>query len=148
MNQLLFREKLTPPIWGWVALTGFCLMLAVSVSAVFGDLIALIVFVFLVFVFIFLGFKFSPVIKVDNKFLYANKAKLPLRIINKATPMSISETTKIRGINADPKCFSATSPLINTSIRIDFKDKDDPHTYWLLSTRKPEELSRVLTQKL
>jgi len=48
MNQLLFREKLTPPIWGWVALTGFCLMLAVSVSAVFGDLIALIVFIFLV----------------------------------------------------------------------------------------------------
>jgi len=148
MNQLLFREKLTPPIWGWVALTGFCLMLAVSVSAVFGDLTAVIVFVILVLLFIFFGFKYSPVIKVDNEFLYANKAKLPLHIIKKATPLSVSETTKIRGVNADPKCFSATSPLINTSIRIDFEDKDDPHTYWLLSTRKPEELSRVLSQKL
>jgi len=148
MNQLLFREKLTPPIWGWVALTGFCLMLAVSVSAVFGDLTAVIVFVVLVLLFIFFGFKYSPVIKVDNEFLYANKAKLPLHIIKKATPLSVSETTKIRGVNADPKCFSATSPLINTSIRIDFEDKDDPHTYWLLSTRKPEELSRVLSQKL
>ena len=148
MNQLLFREKLTPPIWGWVALTGFCLMLAVSVSAVFGDLAAVIVFVILVLLFIFFGFKYSPVIKVDNEFLYANKAKLPLHIIKKATPLSVSETTKIRGVNADPKCFSATSPLINTSIRIDFEDKDDPHTYWLLSTRKPEELSRVLSQKL
>jgi len=148
MNQLLFREKLTPPIWGWVALTGFCLMLAVSVSAVFGDLTAVIVFVILVLLFIFFGFKYSPIIKVDNEFLYANKAKLPLHIIKKATPLSVSETTKIRGVNADPKCFSATSPLINTSIRIDFEDKDDPHTYWLLSTRKPEELSRVLSQKL
>jgi len=148
MSQLLFREKLTPPIWGWVALTGFCLMLAVSVSAVFGDITAVIVFVILVLLFIFFGFKYSPVIKVDNEFLYANKAKLPLHIIKKATPLSVSETTKIRGVNADPKCFSATSPLINTSIRIDFEDKDDPHTYWLLSTRKPEELSRVLSQKL
>jgi hypothetical protein len=148
MSQLLFREKLTPPIWGWVALTGFCLMLAVSVSAVFGDLAAVIVFVILVLLFIFFGFKYSPVIKVDNEFLYANKAKLPLHIIKKASPLSVSETTKIRGVNADPKCFSATSPLINTSIRIDFEDKDDPHTYWLLSTRKPEELSRVLSQKL
>ena len=148
MSQLLFREKLTPPIWGWVALTGFCLMLAVSVSAVFGDLTAIIVFVILVLLFIFFGFKYSPVIKVDNEFLYANKAKLPLHIIKKASPLSVSETTKIRGVNADPKCFSATSPLINTSIRIDFEDKDDPHTYWLLSTRKPEELSRVLSQKL
>ena len=147
MNQLLFREKLSPPIWGWVALTGFCLMLAVSVSAVFGDLTAVIVFVILVLFFIFFGYKYSPVIKVDNEFLYANKAKLPLNIITQATPLSVSETTKIRGINADPKCFSATSPLINTSIRIDFEDKHDPHTYWLLSTRKPEELSRVLSQK-
>jgi hypothetical protein len=123
-------------------------MLAVSVSAVFGDLTAVIVFVILVLLFIFFGFKYSPVIKVDNEFLYANKTKLPLHIIKKATPLSVSETTKIRGVNADPKCFSATSPLINTSIRIDFEDKDDPHTYWLLSTRKPEELSRVLSQKL
>jgi len=148
MNQLLFREKLTPPIWGWVALTGFCLMLAVSVSAVFGDLAASIVFVILVVIFIFVGYRFSPVIKVDSQFIYANKAKLPISIITKATPLSITETTKIRGINADPKCFSATSPLINTAIRIDFEDKDDPHTYWLLSTRKPEELSRVLEQKV
>ena len=148
MNQLLFREKLTPPIWGWVALTGFCLMLAVSVSAVFGDLAAAIVFVILVVMFIFVGYRFSPVVKVDSEFIYANKAKLPLSIITKATPLSITETTKIRGINADPKCFSATTPLINTSIRIDFEDKDDPHTYWLLSTRKPEELSRVLAQKV
>jgi len=148
MNQLLFREKLTPPIWGWVALTGFCLMLAVSVSAVFGDLVAAIVFVILVVMFIFVGYRFSPVVKVDSEFIYANKAKLPLSIITKATPLSITETTKIRGINADPKCFSATSPLINTSIRIDFEDKDDPHTYWLLSTRKPEELSRGLAQKV
>ena len=73
---------------------------------IFDGLVAVIVFIFLVIVFIFLGYKFSPVIKVDSEFLYANKAKLPLRIINKATPMSISETTKIRGINADPKCFS------------------------------------------
>jgi hypothetical protein len=120
----------------------------VSVSAVFGDVIAAIVFAILLILFIFIGYKFSPVIKVDSEFIYANKTKLPLRIIKKATPLSVSETTKIRGINADPKCFSATSPLINTSIRIDFEDKDDPHTYWLLSTRKPEELSRVLSQKV
>ncbi|MFM1986993.1 MAG: hypothetical protein RIS18_1210 [Actinomycetota bacterium] len=146
MNQLLFREKLTPPVWAWAALVGFCAMLAISFSAVFGNLVAVIVFVFLIFIFIILSFRYSPVIKVDGEFLYANKAKLPLKIIKKVTPLSTSETTKIRGINADPKCFSATTPLISTSIRIDFEDKDDPHTYWLLSTRKAEQLSKVLSQ--
>ena len=92
MNQLLFREKLTPPIWGWVALSGFCLMLAVSVSAVFGDVVAAIVFAILIILFIFIGYKFSPVIKVDSEFIYANKAKLPLRIIKGTTPLSVSET--------------------------------------------------------
>ncbi len=148
MNQLLFREKLTPPLWGWVALTGFSLMLAISVSAVFGNFVAIIVFLILDVLFIFIAIRFSPVIKVDDQYLYANKAKLPLKIISQATSLNARQTTKIRGVDADPKCFSATSPLINTAIRIDFEDVADPHTYWLLSTRKPEELSKVLNQNV
>ncbi|MEY3515591.1 MAG: hypothetical protein RLY38_743 [Actinomycetota bacterium] len=148
MNQLLFREKLTPPLWGWVALTGFSLMLAISVSAVFGNFVAIIVFLILDVLFIFIAIRFSPVIKVDDQYLYANKAKLPLKIISKATSLDARQTTKIRGVDADPKCFSATSPLINTAIRIDFEDVADPHTYWLLSTRKPEQLSKVLNQNV
>ena len=145
MNQLLFREKLTPPFWAWIAVAGFCAILAVSISAIFGNLVAIIAFFILLVLFVISGWKFSPIIKVDEQFLYANRAKLPLKIITKATPLNSRETTKIRGVAADPKCFSATSPLINTAIRIDFKDKDDPHTYWLLSTRKALELSKVLT---
>jgi len=145
MNQLLFREKLTPPFWAWIAVAGFCAILAVSISAIFGNLVAIIAFFILLVLFVILGWRFSPIIKVDEQFLYANRAKLPIKIITKATPLNSRETTKIRGVAADPKCFSATSPLINTAIRIDFKDKDDPHTYWLLSTRKALELSKVLT---
>jgi hypothetical protein len=148
MNQLLFREKLTPPLWGWVALTGFSLMLAISVSAVFGNFVAIIVFLILDVLFIFIAIRFSPVIKVDDQYLYANKAKLPLKTISQATSLNARQTTKIRGVDADPKCFSATSPLINTAIRIDFEDLADPHTYWLLSTRKPEQLSKVLNQNV
>ena len=148
MNQLLFREKLTPPLWGWVALTGFSLMLAISVSAVFGNFVAIIVFLILDVLFIYIAIRFSPVIKVDDQYLYANKAKLPLKIISQATSLNARQTTKIRGVDADPKCFSATSPLINTAIRIDFEDVADPHTYWLLSTRKPEQLSKVLNQNV
>jgi hypothetical protein len=148
MNQLLFREKLIPPLWGWVALTGFSLMLAISVSAVFGNFVAIIVFLILDVLFIFIAIRFSPVIKVDDQYLYANKAKLPLKIISQATSLNARQTTKIRGVDADPKCFSATSPLINTAIRIDFEDVADPHTYWLLSTRKPEQLSKVLNQNV
>ena len=147
MNQLLFREKLTPPFWAWIAVAGFCLILAVSISAIFGNLVATIVFFSLLLLFVLMGWKLSPVIKVDEQFLYANRAKLPLKIITKATPLNARETTKIRGVEADPRCFSATSPLINTAIRIDFKDKDDPHTYWLISTRKASELSKVLSTK-
>lgn len=147
MNQLRFREKLTPPIWAWVALTGFCLTLAISVSAVFGTEVALFLFLALLVFFTFIGHKFSPIIKVDVNFLYANKAKLPLSIITKATPLSISETTKLRGVNSDPRAFSATSPLIRTAIKIDFSDKEDPHTYWIVSTRKAAALSQVLSNR-
>ena len=147
MTQLRFREKLFPPLWAWAAIIGISIMLSVSMSAVFGNLFALITFILLMILFAFLALRFSPVIEVDDTYLYVGRAKLPLKIITNAAALSASETTKIRGINSDPKCFSATSPLINTAIRIDFLDAQDPHTYWLVSSRKPVELSKVLQTK-
>jgi len=147
MTQLRFRETLFPPFWAWAAIIGISIMLSVSMSAVFGNLFALIAFSLLMILFVFLALRFSPVIKVDDTYLYVGRAKLPLKIITHASALSASETTKIRGVNSDLKCFSATSPLINTAIRIDFSDAQDPHTYWLVSSRKAAELSKVLQTK-
>ena len=148
MNQLLFREKLTPPFWAWLFLIGIALMFSVSLSAVFGNLVASVCFFILISVFLVSTLKFSPQIKVDEEYFYAGKAKLPLNIITKIQTLNAIETTELRGIKADLKSFHAVSPLISSSVKIEFNDIADPHTYWLVSTRKGPLLEQLLNKKL
>jgi uncharacterized protein YxeA len=148
MSQLVFREKLSPSYWVWLFLIGIDLMFAISFSAVFDNIAAIVLFVILLIIFILTAFFKVKLIKVDQEYLYVDKAKLPLKIITRATPMSVKDTSKLRGVAVDLKAFHVISPLVTTSIKIDFDDRQDPHSYWLVSTRKANELSTVLAKRL
>lgn len=119
-------------------------MLAVSMSAIFGFNIALIIFLTTATLLSLITYIFSPELRIDSDFFYAGKAKLPLKIIKDIQNLNAIETTQLRGIKSDPKAFHAISPLISTSIKIEFEDPADPHSYWLVSTRKGEKIKNVL----
>lgn len=144
MANLQYREKLLPPFWVWLFLVGISLMLSVSMSAIFGTNVAIIMFAITTLVLGSFAYKFSPELKIDSEFFYAGKAKLPLKIINQIETLNALETTQLRGIKTDLKAFHAVSPLIPTSIKIEFDDPTDPHTYWLVSTRKGQKIKNVL----
>ncbi|MFM7139195.1 MAG: DUF3093 family protein [Actinomycetes bacterium] len=144
MSNLQYREKLLPPFWAWLFLLGISLMLSVSMSAIFGTSVAIIIFALTTLVLCFVSYKFSPELKIDSEFFYAGKAKLPLKIITKIEDLNSLETTQLRGIKTDLKAFHAISPLIPTSIKIEFDDPTDPHSYWLVSTRKGQKIKNVL----
>lgn len=144
MSNLQYREKLLPPFWAWLFLLGISLMLSVSMSAIFGTSVAIIIFALTTLALCFVSYKFSPELKIDSEFFYAGKAKLPLKIITQIEDLNSLETTQLRGIKTDLKAFHAISPLIATSIKIEFDDPTDPHSYWLVSTRKGQKIKNVL----
>lgn len=146
MSNLQFREKLLPPFWAWLFLVGLSLMLSVSMSAIFGSSVAFVIFAITTLILCFISYKFSPEIKIDSEFFYAGKAKLPLKIITQIEALNALETTQLRGVRTDLKAFHAISPLISTSIKIEFDDPTDPHSYWLVSTRKGSQIKNVLQQ--
>ncbi|MGA0082689.1 MAG: DUF3093 domain-containing protein [Candidatus Nanopelagicales bacterium] len=139
-----FREKLLPPFWSWLFLIGISLMLSVSMSAIFGTNIAIIIFLLMSSILGIIAYVFSPVLKIDSEYFHAGKAKLPLKIITQIETLNSLETTQLRGVKSDLKSFHATSPLISTSIKIEFDDPTDPHSYWLVSTRKGQKIKDVL----
>ena len=144
MSNLQFREKLLPPFWSWLFLIGISLMLSVSMSAIFGTNVALIIFILTSTVLCVVTYLFSPELKIDSQYFYAGRAKLPLKIITQIESLNALETTQLRGVNTDFKAFHAISPLIPTSIKIDFDDPTDPHSYWLVSTRKGQKIKNLL----
>ena len=144
MSNLQFREKLLPPFWSWLFLIGISLMLSVSMSAIFGTNVALIIFILTSTVLCVVTYLFSPELKIDSQYFYAGRAKLPLKIITQIESLNALETTQLRGVKTDLKAFHAISPLIPTSIKIDFDDPNDPHSYWLVSTRKGQKIKNLL----
>ncbi|MFM1826417.1 MAG: hypothetical protein RLZZ37_1052 [Actinomycetota bacterium] len=144
MSNLQFREKLLPPFWAWLFLIGISLMLSISMSAIFGTNFAVAVFVIVSTILCLITYIFSPELKIDSQYFHAGKAKLPLKIITQIETLNALETTQLRGIRSDFKAFHAISPLISTAIKIEFDDPTDPHSYWLVSTRKGQKIKNVL----
>lgn len=147
MSNLQFREKLLPPFWAWLFLIGISLMLSVSMSAIFGTNVAVVIFISISSLLFMVTYLFSPELKIDSQYFYAGKAKLPLNLISQIDSLNVLETTQLRGVKSDLKAFHAISPLISTSIKIEFDDPTDPHSYWLVSTRKGQRIKNILQVK-
>jgi hypothetical protein len=147
MSNLQFREKLLPPFWAWLFLIGISLMLSVSMSAIFGTNVAVVIFISISSLLFMVTYLFSPELKIDSQYFYAGKAKLPLNLISQIDSLNALETTQLRGVKSDLKAFHAISPLISTSIKIEFDDPTDPHSYWLVSTRKGQRIKNILQVK-
>lgn len=122
-------------------------MLSVSMSAIFGTNVAVVIFISISSLLFMVTYLFSPELKIDSQYFYAGKAKLPLNLISQIDSLNALETTQLRGVKSDLKAFHAISPLISTSIKIEFDDPTDPHSYWLVSTRKGQRIKNILQVK-
>ena len=86
----------------------------------------------------------APVVVVDDLVLRAGKARLPLRYVGRIAPLTTEQTREVRGPRADPAAYLCTRGWISRSILVEVEDPDDPHPYWLISTRHGERLAPIL----
>ena len=50
------------------------------------------------------------------------------------------------GVDADARAFLLLRPYLKRGVRIDITDPADPAPYWLVGSRRPEELVEALTR--
>jgi hypothetical protein len=48
-------------------------------------------------------------------------------------------------VEADARAYLLLRPYLKRAVRIEITDPADPAPYWLLSTRRPDQLAGVLT---
>jgi hypothetical protein len=60
------------------------------------------------------------------------------------TPLDREATRLLAGRDADARAFLLLRPYLKRSVRIEVTDPEDPAPYWLVSTRRPEELAGAL----
>ena len=88
----------------------------------------------------------SPAIDITDTELRAGNATLPLSSISGATAYRGTEARAERGPRLDARAWLSIRGWVDPVVRIQLDDADDPTPYWLLSTRRPEEIVQVLDQ--
>jgi hypothetical protein len=142
--EIPFTEAIRPPLW----LMGFVYFLflsfALSVWAAMGNTAGLISLLLLSALLIYLRQLITMRISVTSKELFIDRAHIDINFIGDVEVLTPEKMRLIRGRDADPAAFLAIRFWESSGVKITLNDKRDPTPYWLVSSRKSEELKRTL----
>lgn len=86
----------------------------------------------------------STSIIVDNDWLIAGNARIERKYLGDVEMLNADDFWYQMGPGADPRAYLCTRPYLHQGIRVVINDPNDPTPYWLISSRRSQELSRVL----
>ena len=138
-----YRERLWPSVWLYLAtalIIPASLLVFLPINLAVGIIAAIVLYLVVV------GFLLaqSPVIAVTGMELIAGRARLPLSVISGADAFHGDEAQLERGQRLDARAWLLLRGWVGPVLRIQLNDPADPTPYWLVSTRRPEELAAAL----
>jgi hypothetical protein len=142
-----YRERLGAPIWLW------CVMLILSAALALAFGVPLGLFAGLVCLGVSGGLSVwflrssALVIEVDEAELRVGRAHLPWRYIGLIATLDAPSTEAAQGREADARAFAAMRTLVaKEAVTFEVLDDEDPHPYWMISSRDPQALAHHLQQ--
>lgn len=82
----------------------------------------------------------SPVIEVTDTDLVAGRARIDLAHVGEARAYREPEATLQRGQKLDARAWMVIRGWVSDVVTVDITDENDPAPYWIVSTRRPDEL--------
>lgn len=138
-----YRERLWPAAWMYIVIlliVPATLLVFTPISIVAGIITAIV----LVIGSVVLLLAAAPVIEIDADSLIAGRARIPLELVGEAAVFRGVEARHERGPGLDARAHLVLRGWVDPVLRVAILDPDDPAPYWLLSTRRPEELAAAI----
>lgn len=139
----LYRERLVPGPWLFVAtalVIPATLLVFVPINLTVGVITAIVLYAGCV-VFLLVA---SPTISVSDAALHAGAATLPIAAIGEVSVHREADATAQRGPDLDGRAWLLIRGWISPVVRVEVADDRDPVPYWVLSSRRPEELAAAI----
>lgn len=136
-------ERVLPSLTAWLLvpagalLVGIMLLPIAAVASVAGGLTVALVIGGLLW-------RASPAIQVRGGMLTVDRARLPIEVISAVEVLDRPQTEQAMGPELDARAHLRHRAWAPHAVRIVLDDPDDPTPYWLISTRRPEELAEAL----
>ena len=139
-----YREVLRPPIWLVAFIYFLLLSLVIAIWAAFTNAIAAVSFIASLVIQALIIHRMTSTIEVTDGELHIGKAHIPLKYLGAATLIPKSNFVVERTRGADPAAYFATAFWISEGVKVEVIDDRDPTPYWLISTRRGQELVAAL----
>ncbi len=145
MQPVEYVERLTVPLRWWVQGTMLVatvwLATIVALPPVAAWIITAIALALMSALLVGYG---AAAIKVDRGQLIAGRARIGAEHLGGAVPLDADATRRLAGPEADARAFLLLRPYLKRAVRVEITDPGDPAPYWLLCTRRPDELAAAL----
>jgi hypothetical protein len=143
---MLFRERLTVPVIWWLLAGLFALSVLIAVGAYLGPVwgIGTALATMLVAAAIFVSA--AIVISIDSWEIRIGRACIEHAYISSSQALTAEQARRRAGVEADARAHLVLRPYIKTAVEITLDDPDDPVPYWLVSTRRPQQLAAALRE--
>ncbi|QCB93800.1 DUF3093 domain-containing protein [Cellulomonas shaoxiangyii] len=138
-----FRERLWPGPLGWVGVVLFGTVLGVAMLPV-DDLLAIVVAVLAVLGGLAVAVLTTPLVQVERGTLRAGTARIPVRLLAQPRALTREELRVELGPALDARAYACLRSWIGTAVRVEVRDPQDRTPYWIVSTRRPQDLVAAL----
>lgn len=139
----LFRERVWPGPWLFLAtalVIPASLLVFLPINLVVGIVVAIVLYAGCVAL-LLLG---APLVEVTESELIAGRARLPRSSVGSAEAFRGDDARHQRGPGLDARAWLAIRGWVDPVVKVTLDDDVDPVPYWLISTRRPDELVRAL----
>lgn len=137
-------ERLWPGVLGWTGTVAFGVVTGVALLPVNAGL-ALTVGLVVAAAGLAVGAVTAPRVAVVDGRLHAGPARIPVALLADPRTLAGAELRAALGPGLDARAYLCLRGWIRTAVRVDVADPADPTPYWIVSTRRPDDLVAALT---
>jgi len=141
--ETIYRERLWPAPWLFIS-TALVIPASLLVFLPINPLVGTGVAAVLYLGCLGLLFLASPVIEITPTELIAGRARVPASVIGDVSGFTREDARLQRGPQLDARAWLLIRGWIDPVVRVEINDENDPTPYWLLSTRRPDDLSAAI----
>lgn len=143
-----YRETTFWPWWAVLTCLGLVALIAASFDRALGEIaswVGWVVAAIGIAVMMWALWATRLRIEVDEEFISVNRAKLPRQWAGKAVGAKGQQARELRTQRSDARAFMASRPWLKGAVLVEVTDPADPHPYWYISCKRPDNLVRTLT---
>lgn len=88
----------------------------------------------------------SPTLSIRDNQLLAGNARVPVALLGEVELLDEKSLKRVIGTDADARAYLVVRGHLHRGVKVHLRDASDPTPYWVLTTRRPQELAQAINE--